>query len=123
MRTVTKHSDQSVRARYFIGGAAVGETITIGFGVKAEIRKQYATGSKVGIELVIEDLIIEVKSDDIDQTCSLFSYGDLFYNIRGDGSQKADGGTYLWYVVEVTDPETSPCRNNPVQRDPGMRLD
>ena len=116
-------ADVSVRARYFIGGAKVGETITIGFGVQAEIRKQYAERRRVGVELAIEDLIIEVKSEDTDKTCSLFSYGDRFYNIRGDGHTEADGGFYLWYIIGVTDPETSPCRHNPIQRDPGMRLD
>jgi hypothetical protein len=112
-----------ITARYFIGGAKIGDKIRLGFGVQATIRDQYHKLNVIYLELVIEDLIIEIRSDDTEETCSLVEFDGRFFNIRGDGSLLQDGDTYLQYVLGVTDPETSPCRMHCVQRDPGMRLD
>ena len=121
-------SDSEVGS-YFIGGVPVGSTIVLPYQVRATLREQEVTSDGVArIVLVIEELLIEVRSDDTLDTCSLFSYGDTFYNIQGTGKQgigksKRSEGAFLQYRMGVTDPTCSPCRGHPVQRDLGMRLD
>lgn len=118
--------NNDIVAQYFIGGASLGEKIRIGFGIDATLRKQYnnlARGGDVGIDLSIEGLIIPVRSSDREQNCSLFSFGDNFYNIRGDGYTNSHDGTFLRYVVGVTDPETSPCSMHALQREIEPRTD
>ena len=119
-------SESEYVGTYLLGSSRPGDELKLTPSIYATLRDQYdgsRTGEYVGIELVIGDLIIAVRSTDTEDTCSLFDVGETFYNIQGTGYTKKGDRVYLEYVVGVTDPTVSPCRDHPVQHDPGMRLD
>lgn len=116
----------NTRGQYFIGGVADGQVITLPHNIRAVVRSQFdrtAMGKGVGIELAIEDLVVRVRSGDSESDCSLFAHEGKHYNIQGTGYSLRSDGTFLQYVIGITDPETSPCRGKCMQHDLGMRLD
>ena len=108
-----------ISGQYRIGSVQDGQVITLANGVRATIRSQFDQG----IDLIVEDLIVRVRSSDTESDCSLFVSEGKYYNIRGHRCSSNEEGKYLFYLIGTTDPETSPCRGKCMQRDVGTRLD